>query len=67
MLGFVSFVAVNSLPGSRCHETGVEPSGCRKTGESGVIAAMQIEERQVGDVMILDLAGKLTIGKATSS
>ena len=23
---------------------------------------MQIEERQVGDVMILDLAGKLTIG-----
>lgn len=29
----------------------------------GVIAAMQIEERQVGDVMILDLAGKLTIGE----
>ena len=24
---------------------------------------MQIEERQVGDVMILDLAGKLTIGE----
>ena len=24
---------------------------------------MQIEERQVGDVMVLDLAGKLTIGE----